>query len=154
MCLRAQGIDDNGEVGIVRQDRRLSNDDGGVGRGRGILNASEGSETMTKAARSRQRAQGIYDNNGGVRGGRLAQRLQQQQQRMRQCSIDNASNGLKTTTEAAADQRRGQWIGNDNGVLIFLAFRLTTVTLSPLCLVVVSFWYFFSSYSFFFVSCI
>ena len=47
--------------------------------------------------------------------------------------------GMKTMKEAAVDRRQAPCIGNDNGVLIFLAFRLLTVTLSRLCLVAVSF---------------
>ena len=42
--LQAQGIDnDDGGVGRIRQVRRLSNNNGGVGIGRGIYDASEGS---------------------------------------------------------------------------------------------------------------
>ena len=71
MRLRDQGIDnDDGGVGRVRWARRLSNDDGGVGRGRGIYDASEGSETTTEAAGARQRSQVIYDNDGGVGRGK------------------------------------------------------------------------------------
>ena len=52
MCLRDQGIDDDkGIVDRVRRDRRISNDDEGVGRGRGIDDASEGSEATTDASR-------------------------------------------------------------------------------------------------------
>ena len=52
MCLQDQGIDDNnGVVGRVIQARGLNNYDGGVGRGQGIDNAFEGSETTTEAAR-------------------------------------------------------------------------------------------------------
>ena len=69
MCLWAHGIDDNGGVGRVRRFRRLSNDDGGVGRGRGICDVSEGLETTTEAAGDIRQAQGIYDNDGGVGGG-------------------------------------------------------------------------------------
>ena len=36
-------------VGRVRQARGLSNNNGGVGRGRGIHDAPEGSDTMTEA---------------------------------------------------------------------------------------------------------
>ena len=57
MCLRAQDIDNNGGVGRVRRSRVLSDDDRGVGRGRGIDNTSEGSETMTEAAGARQRSE-------------------------------------------------------------------------------------------------
>ena len=75
--LRAQGIvDDDGGVGRVRQARGLRDDDGGVGRGRGIYDASEGSDTTAEAAVDKRQARGIYDNNGGVGRGRRAQRLQ------------------------------------------------------------------------------
>ena len=53
--------------------------------------------------------------------------------------IDNASKGSDTATEAVAARRRARWIGNDNGVLIFLAIALLTVTLSCLFLVAVLF---------------
>ena len=54
MCLRDQGIDDNnGAVYIVRQSRGLSNDNGGVGRGRGIDDTSKGSDTTTDVAKIR-----------------------------------------------------------------------------------------------------
>ena len=54
VCLRYKGIDDNnGSVGKVRQSSRLSDDDGGVGRGQGIRYASEVLETMTEAAGAR-----------------------------------------------------------------------------------------------------
>ena len=71
MCLRAQGIDDkDGCVIRLRRAHGISNDSGGVGRGRGIHDASEGSETTTEAAGARQRAQVIYDDNVGVDGGK------------------------------------------------------------------------------------
>ena len=72
MCLRDQGIDDNDGSGggRVRRDRGLSDNDGGVGRGQGISDASEGSETTTEAEGDRQRSQGIYNDDGGIRGGR------------------------------------------------------------------------------------
>ena len=64
MCLQAQGSDDNnGGVGGVIPADILSDNGGGVGRGRGIDDASERSETMAEAVGARQRAQGIYDNN-------------------------------------------------------------------------------------------
>ena len=50
MRLRDQGIDANNKgVGRVRRARGLSDDDGGVGRKRGICDASKVSETMTEA---------------------------------------------------------------------------------------------------------
>ena len=71
MCLWDQGIvDDNGNIGRLRQARRTSDNDRGVGRGRGIEDAYEGSETMTEALGGRRRARLIYNNYGGVgRGG-------------------------------------------------------------------------------------
>ena len=70
-CLRSEGIDDN-DGGVIRviRDKGLNDDDGGVGKIKGICNASEVSETTTEAAGDRQQAQVIYDNDGGVRGGR------------------------------------------------------------------------------------
>ena len=71
MHLQAQGIDDdNGGVKRVRRARGLSNDNLGVGRGKGIYDTSIGSETTTEAAGARKRARGIYDDEGGVSGGR------------------------------------------------------------------------------------
>ena len=152
VCLQARGIDnDNGGVVRVRRASRLSNYNGGIGRGRGIRNASEGPETTTEAAGARRRSRGIYDDDRGVGGGRWAQRLQQRQ-RMCPRRIDDASKGPKATTETAADRRQAQWISNDNGVLISIAFRLLTVTLSRLCLVAVSFWYCFHHIPFFSLS--
>ena len=78
-CLQAQGIDDeDGGISRVRRAHGLGNNDRGIVRGRGIRNASEGSETTTEEAGARQRAWWIYDNNGCGRPGRWAQRLQQQ----------------------------------------------------------------------------
>ena len=71
MCLRAQVIDNNdGVIGGVRWARGLSDNYGGVVRGRGIHDTSDGLETMTEAAGSRLQAQGIYNNDGGVGRGR------------------------------------------------------------------------------------
>ena len=71
MCLQANRIDDDdGSIGRVRRAKGLSNENGGAGRGRGIRNMSEGSETKTEAAGDRQRARGIYNDDGGVGGGR------------------------------------------------------------------------------------
>ena len=51
MFLRDQGIDDNdGVVDRVRQARGLSDDGGDVGRGGGIYDVLEGSETSTEAS--------------------------------------------------------------------------------------------------------
>ena len=69
MCLRAEGIDDNnGDVGRLRLAKGLIKYDVGVGRGQGIRDASEGSETTNEAAGDRRRAQGISDDNGGGKG--------------------------------------------------------------------------------------
>ena len=139
VCFQDQGIDNyNGGVGRVRLACRLNNDGRGVGRWWGIYDASEGLETTTEAARDRQQAQGIYNNDGGVSRGRWAQRLLQQQ-RTRWRRIDNASKGLETMTEAAANRQQARWIGNNNEVLIFLAIGLLTVILSRLFLFDVSF---------------
>ena len=71
MCLRAQGIDDeDGGIGKVGQARGLSNDEEGVGRGRGIYDASKELETTAKAALAIQQAEGIYNHDRGVDGGR------------------------------------------------------------------------------------
>ena len=57
LFLRTQVIDDDdGGVGRVRWVRGLRYDDGGVIRGRGINDASEGLETTTEAAGARQQA--------------------------------------------------------------------------------------------------
>ena len=52
---------------------------------------------MMGAVGSRRLSQGIYDDDGGVGGGRLGRRLKQRQQ-MSQRRIDDASKGLETTT--------------------------------------------------------
>ena len=103
MCLQAQGIDDDdGRVGRVRRSHRLSDNNGGVGRGQGIYNASEGSDTTAEATETKPWAQGIYDNDGGVGGG-IRAKIQQQRQQRRWWRIYDASKGLETTAEAAAD---------------------------------------------------
>ena len=70
MHLRDQGIenDDDGG-GRVRRADRISDENGGVGRGGGIYNASRVLETKTEAAVARRRDQIIYDGNNdeGVR---------------------------------------------------------------------------------------
>ena len=51
MCSRAQGIGGNNSVvDRVRQARGISNDDGGVGRGQGIDDATKGMKTTTEAS--------------------------------------------------------------------------------------------------------
>ena len=71
MCLRAQGIDnDGGGVVIVRRPHRLSNDGGGVVRGREIDDTYKGSKTTAELAGARRRSQGIYDGDKGVDGRR------------------------------------------------------------------------------------
>ena len=48
MCLRAEVIDNNdSRVGRVVRAKGIRNDNGGVSRGQGICNASEGLETTT-----------------------------------------------------------------------------------------------------------
>ena len=140
VCLWAQVIDNNdGGVGRLRWAHGLSDDNIIVDRGRVIYDASEVLKTTTEAARARV----IYDDDGGVGRGRWAQRIQQQQQRRRRRRIYYASKGLETMTEAAVARRRARWIVNNNGVLIFLAIALLTVTLSCLYLVTDSFLYCF-----------
>ena len=52
VCLQYQGTDENdGAVDRVRHAHGLSDDDGGVGRGRGLEDASKGWETTTEASR-------------------------------------------------------------------------------------------------------
>ena len=54
MCLWAQGIDKNNGGGVrLRRACVLINDYGGVSRGKGIYDASEGLETTIEAARIR-----------------------------------------------------------------------------------------------------
>ena len=56
VCLQSQGIDnDNDDGGVVRlrRARGLSDNDGGVGKGRGVDDASNVSETTTEAAGAR-----------------------------------------------------------------------------------------------------
>ena len=66
--LQDQGIDnDDDGGGRVRRADRISDDNGGVGRGRGIYDASRGLETTTEAVRARQQDQVIYDDDEGVR---------------------------------------------------------------------------------------
>ena len=69
MCLRAEGIDDNDGcfVRLIRS-KGLRNNDGGVGRGQGIRDASKGSETTTDTAGGRRRSGGIYEDDGFVEG--------------------------------------------------------------------------------------
>ena len=151
VCLQAQVIDDDvGGVGRGRQARGLSNDNQGIGGGRGINNVSEWSETTTEVAWDWRSSLGIYDDDGGVGGGIWAQRQQQQQQRRRR-RIDDASKESDTTTEAAVSQWRDRCINNNNGVSILFAIISPSVTLSRFCLVDVSFWYFFHRITLFFV---
>ena len=71
MCLRAQSIDDDNGGGIrARWSHVRSDDEGGIGRGQGIDDASKVLETTTEAKGDRRQAQGIYNDDGGVRGGR------------------------------------------------------------------------------------
>ena len=60
MCLRAEGIHDNGGgVGRARRDKGLSNNDRSIDRGQEIRDASAGSDTTIKAKGDRRR--GIDD---------------------------------------------------------------------------------------------
>ena len=71
VCLRDQGIDkDDGGVSRLRRDHGLSNDDGGFGRVQIIHEAYEGSDITTEASGARRKAQVIYNDDGGVGGGR------------------------------------------------------------------------------------
>ena len=71
MCLQAQDIYDNDDsVGRVRRARGLRDDNGGVRRGRQIDDASGGSDTTMEAVVARRWPREIYDNDGGVGGGR------------------------------------------------------------------------------------
>ena len=77
VCLRDQSIDNNNSgIGRLRRDRGLGNKNGCVVRGQGIYNTSNVSETTTEAMGGRQQALVIYDDDGGVGGGRLTLRLQ------------------------------------------------------------------------------
>ena len=99
MCLQDQGTEDNNDnVGRVRRARGLRKDNGGVGRERGIDDASEGLKKTTEAARARRQARVIYNNDGGFGGRRCSRRLKQQQWGRRR-RVDDASKGLDTTTE-------------------------------------------------------
>ena len=67
MCLQAEDIDkDNSDVGRVIRAKGLIENDGGVGIGQDIRDASEGSEKMTETVGLRQRAIGIYNDNRGL----------------------------------------------------------------------------------------
>ena len=126
VCLQDQDIyDDDDRVSRVRRARRLRDDNGGIGRGRGIDDASEVLETTTKATGDRRQAQVIYDNGGGVCGEIWARRLKQQQQRRRR-RIDDVSKILETTTKAAADRRCTRLIGNDNEHCLFSVSLLSS----------------------------
>ena len=68
MFLQTEDFDNNdGGVRRVRRYKGLSDNDRGVGRGQGIRDASKGSETTTEVAGDSRRAEGIYDDDGGVR---------------------------------------------------------------------------------------
>ena len=115
MSLWDQSIDDNnGDVGRVRRSQWLSDNDGGVGWGQRIRHASKGPETTTEATGDRQRAWGIYDGNGGVRGGRWERILQKNKTdasaediRCVQGIEDNDGAGSGSTTGLMGWQR--QW---------------------------------------------
>ena len=69
MRVWGKGIDDEDGAGRLRQARGISDDDGGVSRGRGIYDASKRLETTMEAAGAIRRARGIYYNDGGIGGG-------------------------------------------------------------------------------------
>ena len=69
-CVWDQGIDDNdGGFGRGRLAQGFSNNTRVVGKGQGIDDASKEPEAMTEAEGDRQKAQGIYDDDGGDSGG-------------------------------------------------------------------------------------
>ena len=71
VCLRDKSIDNNdGSVRRVKRSCGIRTDNGSVGGRRGIDDAHKVSETTTEAAVGRRRAQGIYDDDGGIGGGR------------------------------------------------------------------------------------
>ena len=53
VCLGDQGIYNDGGVGGGRRSRGFSDDNGGAGGGRGIDDASEGSDTTMEVAGAR-----------------------------------------------------------------------------------------------------
>ena len=66
VCLQDQGIDyKNWDVGRVRWTRGLRDDDGGVGRGRGIDGVSEVLETTTEAVRIQGQRRRLRCRNDG-----------------------------------------------------------------------------------------
>ena len=66
MCLRAQGIDDGDDiVDRLRRSHGLGNDNGGVGRGRGIHDASEVLETITEAYRIQVQRRSLWHRDDG-----------------------------------------------------------------------------------------
>ena len=66
MCLRAQGIDDNtGVVGRVRRSHGISDDNGGVRRGRGTDDAYKVSDTTMEATKIRGRRQRLRRHGDG-----------------------------------------------------------------------------------------
>ena len=85
MCLWDHGIKDGGDVIRVRRARGISKDDGGVGRGRGIDNTPEVSETTTGAVR-----------------------IQVQRRRLRH--RDDGSEELVTTAEASAEKDEPKYL--------------------------------------------
>ena len=87
--------------------------------------------TTTEASAEEDDNEDFNNENGGIGEGYMTCPMYQRQ-RWRRQRLDD----------------RPDWIGNDNGVSVFLAIALLTVTLSRLCIVAVSFW-FFSSDSFF-----
>ena len=75
----------------------------------------EDSATTTEASAEKNKHEDFNNNNGGA---------------------NDASKRLKMTTEVAESQKRAQWIGNVNGVSIYLAITSLKVTLSHLLVAV------------------
>ena len=67
MFLWDQGIDEGGDVvDRVRREHRLSKNEGGVGRGQGIYDASEGLETTTEVSRIQGRQRRLRRRDDGL----------------------------------------------------------------------------------------
>ena len=62
--------DDEGGVGGGGRSQGLNDNNGGVNRGRGLYDKFEGLDTTIDTVEARQQAQGIYDDDDGVGGGR------------------------------------------------------------------------------------
>ena len=94
MCLQDQGLDDNnGSVGRVRRAHKLRKNNRVAGRGRGIHNASEGSEITT----------GVVGARRGYRGPKDAS-----------AEEDKHKEYNKKMEASEEGRRRVQWIGDDD----------------------------------------